>query len=122
MDLNGEVTPTYTFPGFPTTVYEFLYGKPDGTAPPIEGSYPHAVVKGLFNKDGFVDTAQDGDLTLTPNPNPDPTPNPDPNPGVVDVSQDGECSSKDSATQWLDCGIPCPIGEESRMSKEDLAP
>ena len=49
MDLNGEVTPTYTFPGFPTTVYEFLYGKPDGTAPPIEGSYPHAVVKGLFN-------------------------------------------------------------------------
>ena len=50
------------------------------------------------------------------------TPNPAPNPGVVDVSQDGECSSKDSATQWLDCGIPCPIGEESRMSKEDLAP
>ena len=36
---------------------------------------------------------------------------------MVDVSQDGECSSKDSATQWLDCGIPCPIGEESRMSK-----
>ena len=49
-----------------TPLYEFLNGKPDGTAPPIEGSYPHAVVKGLFTKDGVVDTAQDGDLTLTP--------------------------------------------------------
>ena len=32
--------------------------------------------------------------------------------GVVDTAQDGECSSKDSATQWMDCGIPCPVGEE----------
>jgi hypothetical protein len=91
-DLNGNVDPSYTFPGFPETLYELFYNKPDGTEPPTEGHYPHAFVKGQFAGD-FVDT-----------------------------SKDGECSVTDAQTQWMDCGIPCPIGEESRMSKDDLAP
>ena len=78
---------------FPETMYEYFYGLTDGTAPPVKGSYPHAMVKGLFGSDGFVDT-----------------------------SKDGECSKMDSAMQWMDCGIPCPVGDEARMSKSDLEP
>ena len=51
-DLNGDGY------AFPTTLYELLYGKEEGTAPPTEGAYPHAVVKGLFTNEGVVDTAQ----------------------------------------------------------------
>ena len=58
-DMEGDLNGTgYAFPGFPTTLYELLYGKEEGTAPPTEGSYPHAVVKGLFTNEGVVDTAQ----------------------------------------------------------------
>lgn len=35
------------------------------------------------------------------------------------VAEDGECSSSDSHTQWLDCGIPCPAPFE--MTKDELA-
>jgi len=37
-----------------------------------------------------------------------------------DGSVDGECSVADSAAQWLDCGIPCPVGDESRIAAEDM--
>jgi hypothetical protein len=40
--------------------------------------------------------------------------------GVVDEARDGVCDVKDASTQWMDCGIPCPVGDEARMSTDDL--
>ena len=76
---------------FPEGVYEALYGKPAGTAPPTEGYYPHAYTKGLFTSAG-----------------------------VIDTDQDGTCGVGDAAPQWMDCGIPCPVGDEARMQPGDM--
>jgi len=37
-----------------------------------------------------------------------------------DDSEDGECTKADAAAQWLDCGIPCPVGDNARMEAEDM--
>lgn len=76
---------------FPEGLYEYLWGKPAGTDPPTDGYYPHAFTKGLFTEDG-----------------------------VIDEAQDGECGLMDAAPQWMDCGIPCPVGPEARMAPEEL--
>ena len=36
-----------------------------------------------------------------------------------DDSEDGECTKADAAAQWLDCGIPCPVGDNARMEADD---
>jgi Na+/proline symporter len=37
-----------------------------------------------------------------------------------DGSADGECTKADSAAQWMDCGIPCPVGDEARIEVENM--
>ena len=37
----------------------------------------------------------------------------------VDTSKDGQCGVLDAAPQWMDCGIPCPVGPEARMNAEE---
>ena len=51
--------------------------------------YPHSFTKGQFKEDG-----------------------------TLDFKKDGKCSTMDSAAQWMDCGIPCPVGDEARASGE----
>ena len=72
-------------------LYTTFWDVPATAVPPTEGEYPHAYVKGYFNDAGFVDTGKDG-----------------------------TCDKMDAATQWMDCGIPCPVGDEARMSSSDL--
>jgi len=87
-------------PFFPTNLYAdsgppdnlpSLFGMPAGSTPPTSGKYPHAYTKGQF------------DATAT-----------------VEADKDGECSKRDSMSQWMDCGIPCPVGDDARMSVEDM--
>ena len=73
-------------------LYTALFGKPAGSVPPTSGQYPHAFVKGYF-----TDAA------------------------IVDESKDGICDEMDAATQWMDCGIPCPVGDEARMSGSEMS-
>lgn len=37
-----------------------------------------------------------------------------------DGSADGVCSKADSAAQWMDCGIPCPVGDEARVEPSEM--
>jgi len=90
---NAAVAQDIGVPGwkFPEDVYTTLWGKPAGTLPPTSGSYPHAYTKGLFTSAG-----------------------------VIDTDQDGTCGVGDAAPQWMDCGIPCPVGDEARMQPGDM--
>lgn len=38
----------------------------------------------------------------------------------ADGSTDGECTKADAAAQWLDCGIPCPVGDEARTEASEM--
>lgn len=76
---------------FPTDIYEALFGQPAGSTPPLSGAYPSAYVKAQFKDDMTVDT-----------------------------SKDGICSVEDAKTQWMDCGIPCPVGDEARMAPSEM--
>lgn len=78
-------------PFFPTNLYYGLYGLPSTAVPPTEGKYPHAYTKGEF------------DASAT-----------------VEADKDGKCTKRDSMSQWMDCGIPCPVGDDARMEASDM--
>jgi len=87
----GLPTSTPEAPFFPTNLYTGLYGLPANTLPPTKGSYPHAYTKGEYDANA-----------------------------IVEAYKDGTCSKRDSMSQWMDCGIPCPVGDEARMSPSEM--